>query len=573
MPYSAALNAAAVVMPGVCAGCEEPFTALACVPLEERSLRSVSQLSAESLHDNDVRCELCGAKLTTTEAVYEFDEPGTPPLIVDTETGALTVTDVVVESEQDVVEHAGRPFSVADWHRLHLTPLREGMILYEVGPGIAVCASAVREPPQITADPNHPMGYDIPGQAERVRAMTDAVARKVGLLGGSGREISASGWVLQPWFLGLRDSVELWLGEPAERMVDGQLMVFALIDSARCVDAIQQEAELADLRWIPDEDPEQDESVGWVADRQDARMRIAFDAKTIGEDSTVHALTLREAAIRAVWQMQKTVRCARAVAQRLTTDGETVSWKDDLTLVVERSGEASRTRREVQLISAAHKCGLDPEDTADHVADVVRGMDDVFAQPDAGLHPCGCKPLLTAHMRPAGWGDDVTELPGTVAISRPFNDGADLVIATDCEHHAAFPMRGSPGFEEEDVLWRLARSSVPNIHWRVAARNVGGIMICGGYNLASTLWDVRSLRGMANAVGMKAERLVAVAINTNLVLLAPPNQSSDTLRMQVNRAIQDSQDQSWGRGLPLPPSPTRFRARGVKAGKWQVESF
>lgn len=573
MPYAPPMDHVAGALELRCEGCEELAPALFAMPRESRSLRHLAGAARAIVDgidgdDQPPRCNLCGGRLQASEtARYVFEEPDAPAVTIDLQSGEISVDGEAIDSEEDMVASVGRPFSPADLHRLKLTALREGTCAYGVGPGLITTASGV-DKVDFVDDPDGPSQVGIAGMQERMASLFDA-ARDAGGPSSVMDELTAGAWGVVPWILDMREQIEIWLGEPAQRMGSGQLLVFTLFDRQRAAEDLEQELELRDLSWEGESDAEERRD-GWIVDPVEPTRRMGFNVQEIGSRAVEQGLTLREAARAVVWDHDRVMQCARALHAAMDADGVPVTWEPDLRCELGGDEPQGQIRR-ADVGQLARHLNFEPDEVVSRLrmlqsAELVG--DDEQAAPK---RPCGCEPRALAVLRPQGWSARRYDSTEFAMISQPFHD-AELVLAEDCPHFVTYAARSTTEQIDVDEAFEQARADLKHIEWEVYARPLAGPgqpVLCAGTNIASATWDVRSLRGMANAVKVKSEQLVAVALGTNVVLLMRPGVAPDeTLRLQVTRTMQDLRDRPFGDSDPVPPFAVPFRVKGVKAGIW-----
>lgn len=529
-----AIAVGVVLRCSICGGRRE---AAILSPLADRSLRNLILLMQGAPENIDTP-ECCEQHMQIEEMFYAFDEPGLNLLIWGAEEGCLFVAGEEVESEDQLKEIIGRPFSVADLHRLHLSSPG----CYSPSPGIVTFAAT---------------GDDLENQLAQAYALLEE--QRMGEEG-----------VLGPISWGRLSGWRTWLGEPGDRLFSGQLAIISLISKAVVVEALHYASERRELEFIASE-----EGPRVAVGEFEAPVSLAFLAALTIEEP----LTVDEAASWAVSSLRRNLDCCQEVLEGLRGQGFSV--------IAEPGGMARFQGEEgfssqLNLASLCRKSGFDPQQVLSQISDLRENARGVAYQDTSGRRSCGCTPLLTLVLRDQDWLDQATssEEPDIDILSRPAWDGVYSVPVDDCPHSLAYVSRRQleqRGASEEE-LFTEARANLGRTSFAVegkplhAADGSTHAVAWAGYNISTALLGDNLLRGLDRQSPRVREgplSLHALCTSQDLVILMDSEADQELLAIQVAGVRKALSDSPWN--LDPMVHLEVFRREGDAAGNFTAD--
>lgn len=519
-------------------------------PLDDRSLRSF-QAAMRSLHeqaDNGALpgCPECGGELNLRDLRYRFDEPALPILHYDPDTEELQLHGVAITSEQELVDAVERPFSPADLHRMQLGSVRAGA--YLAGPGVVTAALRVEGDP--------------------TQMLTQAMTEARELLGVGG--YSSSDGIL-PLMWNDAGGYGAWLGEPADRLRERELLVINLISIDRLLNDLLDCAEALDLQIdINHEDHEVTVSRG--------ELSLPVDLFDIAALTVRTPLTLTEAAHHGLWELTRSMDCQLEVMGRLRADGYQITLEEDGTAVI-APGRASDKVVKANLSSVVRKMDYDVEQALESVR---HSLAEITESESPGLgqtRACGCTPLLTLVARAAEWVSAV-RADGQALISRPVWDGVEAVLVEDCRHSVRFVPDHPSMVDDAHEALQEAERNLPQMSFDARGRAVRDVhgetfaVIWAGHNVASVALDERLVRGLARQEpALRAsEEIYAISLTRDLLVLLDPTGDPELLATAMAAAQRDLHDSPFEVSTVL-PGHVELRADGDAAGIFNTIQF
>ncbi len=485
-----------------CPACGALSEGALTIPLASRSLEAIADACrwVESQPSpGGQACLSCGNEhLLVDGAAYDFDEEDAAPLVWVPGHG-FTVDGDPVASEEEIAERAGRPFSLKDLHRLRVSP---GAQAYLASPGVAVCV--VQTPPEG------------PGQASElaervVRAQDEALE----LAGESPDDVALVSWGQ----MGLRGGPGLWLGPRAADIQDESLSVISLVSLPLLRSELHRHAARAGLT-------AQFSGQQVLAGRDGASVAGSLEA--LAEQTVLIPATISEAAASFMFGIAGLLNATMAALELAAPGTRVLRWAGGTVAVM--SGRAGGASAEIDVAAVTSRAGLDPG----RAAEMIRAI--ALADGDGSL-PCGCEPVPMAVVRPSEWVRHMHGRGEHVAWQE-IAAGVAAVGAEDCPHYTRFPDGGERILD--DAQARRAEAEFSGAMRKVAGASgdLAGA-VCAGQNLASVAADVRLMRGLAHACGLRGDAAAVALVTCDIVCVCAQDSDPDLLRLAIGQARED----------------------------------
>lgn len=528
-----------------CPQCGKEQVGILLTPIEERSLRTLQQ-AMQTLAEGQESPQCCQAETELLGIIYRFDEPNIEPLQYDQDRKTVTYLGEEIESEEKLQAEAGRPYSIADLHRITLQ--EQGPEPYSPSPGVVTLKID-------RGDPEHL--YRQLDQAQAIMEEQDA---------GRDGAIGPINWKELPGH-------RTWIGGQAEGIASGEITVVSIIDTESLIGAIEESAERQGLKISQ---PEKILQIG------KGDITLSYDVRQAIELTVEKPLSLHEAAHWVSFAHARSIDCMQEAISILKQKGAEVEIKDGGMIDIRTAGKAS-ANAEINLQSIARKSEYNPEATAEQIDRMLstmqeRGKD--YSQ--LGLKkPCGCTPLLTLVLRPQEWIRELRESSqGSIdTVARPAFGEIDKVLVEDCPHSLAYIYKVQ--LEEigasEDELFEQAERNLPKTMFDLQSREFHSVdgevhaVAWLGHNASTVMLKEEMVRGLdtqSPRVRKGPKELQAICASRDMVLLFDPEADQETIALQLAGLNQELKDSPYD--LDPMVHTISFDREGERAGKFTV---
>lgn len=483
----------------------------------KEAFEAIRTLIGQSSHSGPSQCSHCKGNLTLEYLQYRWDETDLPPIRYNPSSG-LRLDQETVNTEHQIFDCIGRPFSLAHYHQ-HELNLPGEVYLYPTAPGLITC------------------GFKGHISTERQQSLRDQASA---ILYPSGDELPEEGVI--NWQQIIKAGPLTWLGSRALDIEEGSVVVESVVDLNYLRDCLTAALDTRNFHW------KSQDNHTFIVKRGD--LALSLELSIIALKALALPSSLAEAVHLLLEEIERLFASIERALKLLGPIGHALVWKPDLQASLQTSSGEYRTLG-IGAIAARLEC--QPQEIAEKLHMVITAITKEGQCALERPRPCGCLPVLTVVARSNEWVERSNNNSSRL-MTEAITEEVQACLVEDCQHYGRFLREGS--LEKKEGFRRASQqiaSAELTGHLRriltIEGEVCGGI--CVGQSFSSVAWTPNLIRSLADEVGLSGVECQIIIPSTDIVCLASPEADPGLITLSLSQAIGDLPHDTREAMLPL----------------------